>query len=155
MNSSFLVKRTETSDNDFQKLVRELDHELWDELKEDQATYDQYNKVPNIKTAIIIHQDEEAVACGCFKEFAEDTVEVKRMFVKKHHRGKGLSKQVLNALEEWAQQLGYTYAVLETSIHFTTAIALYQTNGYTIIPNYGPYANLDESVCMRKKLRDE
>ena len=76
------IKKTTTADKDFQQLVTMLDHELWYELKEDQASYDQYNKVPNIKTAIIIHQDEEAVACGCFKEFAEDTVEVKRSSLK-------------------------------------------------------------------------
>ena len=43
------IKRTTANDKDFQWLIKQLDNELWNELKEDQATYDQYNKVPDIK----------------------------------------------------------------------------------------------------------
>jgi GNAT superfamily N-acetyltransferase len=124
-------------------------------LNEDQATYDQYNKVPDIKTAAIISLNSEPVACGCFKEFDKDTIEIKRMYVNKQHRGKGLSKEVLKQLEAWAIETGYCFAVLETSIHFDTAKALYASNGYTIISNYPPYVGLKESVCMRKAIRQE
>jgi len=139
-------------DRDFQLLVRKLDHELWVELEEDQATYDQYNIVIDIPTAVVLYNNSEPVACGCYKPFDEQTVEIKRMFVKKNHRGKGLSKKILTALEQWAKENKYRFAVLETSMHFTTACNLYRTNGYNIIPNYGPYLNLPESVCMKKEL---
>ncbi|HUC79372.1 MAG TPA: GNAT family N-acetyltransferase [Flavisolibacter sp.] len=152
MDTSYHLKRTTTADSDFQQLVFHLDHELWNELKEDQATYDQHNKVPDIKTAVLVYQRDEAVACGCFKKVAADTVEIKRMFVQKPYRGKGLSKQVLGELEKWALEEGFKQAVLETSIHFTTAKTLYQKSGYNIIPNYGPYVGLAESVCMKKQL---
>jgi GNAT superfamily N-acetyltransferase len=108
--------------------------------------------VPDIKTAVLIYANDEAVACGCFKEKDRSTVEIKRMFVKKNFRGLGLSKLVLQELENWAMELGYSFAVLETSIHFDTAKKLYQTNGYNIIENYPPYVGLEESVCMRKAL---
>lgn len=152
MKTAFRLVRTNTADNDFQQLVRQLDHELWNELKDDQATYDQHNKVPDIKTAVVVYDKSLPVACGCFKAFDADTVEIKRMFVQKTHRGKGLSKQVLNELEKWAAEQGYRYAVLETSVHFTTAKQLYQSNGYQIVANYGPYVDLVESICMRKTL---
>ena len=148
----FTTKRTSTADKDFQSLVALLDHELWNELKEDQAKYDQFNKVPDIKTAIIIYENEEPVAIGCFKEWNAETIEIKRMFVKKEYRGRGLSKQVLQQLEKWAFEFEYCYSVLETSIHFTAAKKLYATYGYSIIANYPPYAGLDESVCMKKEL---
>lgn len=149
--SSFVVKRTTAADAGFQLLVRKLDDELWNELKEDQATYDQFNKVPDIKTAVVVYAGKEPVACGCFKVFDGDTVEIKRMFVQKRFRGKGLSKTVLQELETWARESGYRAALLETSIHFTTARTLYANSGYQIIPNYPPYAGLAESVCMRKE----
>jgi GNAT superfamily N-acetyltransferase len=149
----FLIKRTTTEDPHFQYLITCLDNELWNELKEDQATYDPHNKVPSIPTAVLVYHNDEVVASGCFKPFNENTVEIKRMFVQKDHRGKGVSKKVLAALEEWAIEKGYKYAVLETSIRFTTACRLYQSNGYDIIPNYGPYIDLEESVCMRKDLQ--
>ena len=152
MEKLFSIKRTSTGHQDFRLLVEALDHELWDELKEDQATYDQYNKLPDIKTAVLVYTGKEPVACGCFKEYDKETVEVKRMFVKKDFRGKGFSKMVLTELERWAISLGYKYAVLETSIHFATACRLYQTNDYIVVENYGSYASLPESVCMKKKL---
>lgn len=148
----YVIKRTTANDADFQLLVKNLDHELWNELKEDQATYDQYNNVIDIPTAIVVYHNEQPVASGCFKEFDEETVEIKRMFVQKEHRGKGLSKKILSELEQWAKEKNYRFSVLETSIHFTTARNLYTTNGYKIIPNYGQYADLPESVCMQKEL---
>jgi putative acetyltransferase len=148
----YVIKRTTTNDANFQMLVKQLDHELWNELKEDQATYDQFNIVMDIPTAVVAYSNEAAVACGCFKELDAQTVEIKRMFVQKDHRGKGLSKKILVELEQWAKEKNYCFSVLETSIHFTVARNLYSANGYTIIPNYGQYVNLPESVCMQKKL---
>jgi putative acetyltransferase len=144
------IKRTTSADKDFQMLITHLDHELWNELKEDQATYDQFNKVPDISTVLIIYQGQQPVACGCLKEIDANTVEIKRMFVEKEWRGKGLSKLILNELEQWAIEKGFENAILETSIHFTTARQLYESSGYTIIPNYPPYQGLTESVCMKK-----
>lgn len=152
MHSAFIVKRTTTHDADFELLVAQLDHELWYELGEDQATYDQYNKVVHIKTAVVVYADGQPVAIGCFKEFTPDTVEIKRMFVQKAFRGMGISKMVLTALEQWAVEKGYSFAVLETSIHFETAKNLYRSNGYAVIPNYAQYADMEESICMRKQL---
>jgi len=77
------------------------------------------------------------------------------MFVQKDHRGQGLSKKNLAELEQWAKENNYYYSVLETCIHFTAARNLHATNGYKIIPNYGQYTGLAESVCMKKELRSK
>jgi hypothetical protein len=146
------IKRTTANDKDFQWLIKQLDNELWNELKEDQATYDQYNKVPDINTAVVVYINAQPVASGCFKKYSADTVEIKRMFVEKQFRGKGISKIVLTELECWAIESGFKFALLETSIHFKTATTLYTSAGYKIIPNYDQYAGLQESVCMKKEL---
>lgn len=148
----YAIKRTTANDEDFQLLIKKLDHELWVELKDDQATYDQYNIVVDIPTAVVAYSNEKPVACGCFKEFDKQTVEIKRMFVQKDYRGKGLSKKILAELEQWAKEKKYCYSVLETGINFTVACNLYSSNGYKVIPNYGQYAGLPESVCMKKEL---
>jgi putative acetyltransferase len=154
MQPLFFLQRTSTDNNNFQLLIRLLDHELWHELNEDQATYDPYNKVPHIKTAVVLYVEEMPVACGCFKHWEATTVEIKRMYVKKEFRGKGFSKKVLQELETWAKELGYREAVLETSIHFDTAKKLYESSGYFVTTNYPPYEGLPESVCMRKRFLD-
>lgn len=146
------LKRTTTDDPGFQLLVSQLDNELWNELNEDQATYDQYNKVPGLSTALMLYINGEPVACGCIKAYSDDTAEVKRMYVTKTFRGKGLSKLILDELEKWALELGFSFTILETSIHFKVARSLYSAAGYDVIDNYDQYAGLSESVCMRKKL---
>jgi putative acetyltransferase len=153
MHETLMIKRTNSNDPDFQLLVSHLDDELWNELNEDQATYDQYNKVPGLPTVVVIYSDNKPVSCGCFKQYLDDTVEIKRMFVEKEYRGKGLSKRILNELEQWAKESGFQFAVLETSVHFTTAQSLYTKAGYNVIENYDQYAGLEESVCMRKELK--
>ena len=152
MKEEITIKRTNSDDTDFQQLVSQLDNELWNELKEDQATYDQYNKVPGLSTVIVVYENQVGVAIGCFKKYNENTVEIKRMFVKKTHRGKGFSKLVLQELENWAAESGFQYAILETSVHFKPACNLYSNAGYTTIENYDQYKGLEESVCMKKKI---
>jgi len=152
MMTAPLIKRTSSSNKDFQWLTGQLDNELWFELKEDQATYDQYNKVPGLETVVVVYVNGKPAACGCFKKYSNDTVEIKRMFVVKEQRGKNLSKMVLKELETWAKELGFIYALLETSVHFIPAATLYKTSGYKIIPNYDQYHGLAESVCMKKAL---
>ena len=153
MNNGLIIQRTSANNPDFIYLVSLLDHELWVELNEDQSTYDQYNKVPNIQTAIIIYAAEKPVAIGCFKEYNTNTVEIKRMYVDKAYRGKDISKMILQELERWAIENGFEYSILETSIHFNVAQSLYKNAGYYIIDNYDQYAGLKESVCMKKKLQ--
>src|SRR5947209_10521351 len=121
MNKQLTILRSTTSNDDFIRLVEKLDNEFWNELNEDQSTYEQYNKVPDIKTAIIIYDDATPVAIGCYKEYNSDTVEIKRMYVDKVYRGKGISKMILNELEKWAIENGFHYSILETSIHFNVA----------------------------------
>jgi putative acetyltransferase len=149
---AFVIKRTTSRDPDFQMLIKQLDHELWVELEEDQATYDQFNNVEDVATALVLYLENEPVSCGCFKRFDGNSVEIKRMFVRKDKRGRGLSKKILSELEKWAKEENYEDAVLETSIYFDTARKLYSSSGYHAIPNYGPYADLPESICMKKHL---
>jgi putative acetyltransferase len=59
---------------------------------------------------------------------------------------------VLKALEDWAKELGYHKCILETGKRQPDAIALYQKNGYSIMPNYGQYQGVTNSVCFEKQL---
>lgn len=148
-----IIKRTTANHPDFIALIKKLDHELWNELKEDQATYDPFNFVSDVTTAIIIYDDDKPVAIGCYKKYNSNTVEIKRMYVQKSYRGKGISKTVLLELEKWAIENGFEYAVLETSIYFEVAKSLYRKAGYEAIPNYDQYKDLKDSVCMKKMLK--
>jgi GNAT superfamily N-acetyltransferase len=74
------------------------------------------------------------------------------MFVLPEYRGKGIAGAVLAELETWAADLGYARCILETGQMQPEAIRLYLKSGYAIIPNYGQYAGVENSVCMEKIL---
>ena len=149
---TFTTKRTTSSDPDFIALVRLLDEELAKIDGEEHGFYAQYNKIDNINHTILVYENGTPVACGAIKAYATDTVEVKRMFTQPNYRGKGAASLLLQQLEIWAHELGFDKCVLETGKRQPDAIALYQKNGYHIIPNYGQYEGIDNSVCFEKIL---
>ena len=121
-------------------------------MVDENAFYAQFNGIDALKNCVVFYLDKTLVACGAFKEFNEDSVEIKRMFVQPDFRGKGIASKALKVLEDWAKELNYSYAVLETGLRQPEAIALYKKNNYTVIDNYAPYEYMDNSVCFRKAL---
>jgi GNAT superfamily N-acetyltransferase len=148
---SIEVIKTDSKNSDFLELINLLDENLNEINGQEQKLYDIHNKVDYITDVIVIYKDHVAVACGAFKEFDRNTAEVKRIFVRKENRRQGLAKLILSRLEELVQEKGYTNAVLETGRKQTEAIGLYQSTGYKVTPNYGPYEGKVNSVCMRKE----
>lgn len=146
------LTRTDSGNKDFITLVKALDADLAIRDGAEHAFYAQYNKVDSIKHVIVAYADDMAVGCGAIKEFEKDTVEVKRMYTLPAYRGRGIASTILAALELWAAELGYSKCILETGKKQPEAIAVYQKNNYRVIPNYGQYAGVDNSVCFEKIL---
>jgi GNAT superfamily N-acetyltransferase len=65
------------------------------------------------------------------------------MYVVPDARGKGHSRRLLAGLEDAARALGYARVRLDTGIHQPEAKRLYETSGFTEIPDYNdnPYAS--------------
>lgn len=152
MTQNTNLKRTTSDDADFQILVKELDKDLSIRDGDEHAFYAQFNKVDAIKNVLIAYQNDQAVGCGAIKKMDEHTIEIKRMYVPSHLRGNGIASQVLQELETWSRELGYKKCVLETGKKQPEAIALYHKNHYQIIPNYGQYEGIENSVCFAKEL---
>src|SRR5687768_1040 len=129
--------RTDSNNTDFILLVRSLDLYLKDKDGEDHDYYAQYNKLDLIKHVIVAYENNQPVGCGAIKELSPDTMEIKRMFTTPQSRGKGIATKILHELEKWTAELGYKKCILETGKKQSEAIALYQGNGYKVIPNYG------------------
>ena len=146
------IKRTDSENADFRELVKALDAELAVIDGEDHSFYSQYNKIDKIKHAVVVYQNNEPIACGAIKDLEAGIMEVKRMYTVPGYRGRGVATQVLHALEAWAAELGYRKCRLETGKRQPDAVALYQKNGYHMIPNYGQYTGVENSVCFEKVL---
>jgi GNAT superfamily N-acetyltransferase len=142
-----------TSENpDFVALTKLLDDELLEEYGEAEVFYSQFNKTVNIRHVIIACLDDVAVGCGAIKPYDADTAEVKRIFVKDEFRGRKIAKTIVEHLEQWSKDEGYSYCILETGTRQLSAIALYKQLGYEIIPNYDQYSGMKTSICMKKYL---
>ncbi|WP_333767541.1 GNAT family N-acetyltransferase [Streptomyces sp. IBSBF 2435] len=103
--------------------------------------------------------DGEPVASGGWRaqdaspEGHEDgDAEIKRMFVVRQARGRGLARAILAELEASAAAAGRTRVVLETGLRQPEAIALYESCGYVPVKKFGYYRDQDLSVCLGKSL---
>jgi GNAT superfamily N-acetyltransferase len=161
------IIRTNSGNEDFRALVALLDRDLAVRDGDEHSFYAQFNKVDMIRHVVVAYRAGAAVSCGAFKEFPADkefspdeefepgtpsVVEIKRMFTRPEYRGQGIAQEVLTELESWARELGFAACVLETGKKQPEAIRLYQKSGYEFIPNYGQYAGMENSVCMKKSL---
>jgi GNAT superfamily N-acetyltransferase len=66
--------------------------------------------------------------------------EIKRMYVAPAARRRGYARRVLRHVEESARQAGVQALVLETGTAQPEAIAMYASDGYELIENFGHYA---------------
>jgi putative acetyltransferase len=147
------IVRTNSENPDFIKLVKMLDAELAIIDGDEHSFYSQFNKIDKIKYAVVAYEDENPVGCGAMKEYDAESMEVKRMFVAREFRKRGIAAGVLAEIEAWATELSYRRCILETGLRQAEAIGLYKKCGYLYIPNYGQYTGVENSVCFEKKIR--
>lgn len=142
-----------TSDNpDFQNLTNELDTELCRIYNTKKEDYEEYNRITGLSTVVSVYDNDQAIACGCFKQFDAERIELKRMFVTPGFRGKGIASLMVAELENWGRELGYKTIILETGKGQPEAIALYRKLGYNDIPRFGEFPEESRSVCLGKIL---
>ncbi|HLM00230.1 MAG TPA: GNAT family N-acetyltransferase [Pyrinomonadaceae bacterium] len=144
--------RTNSGNADFRDLAALLDADLRIRDGAEHAFYAQFNKIDTIRCAVVAYEGEKPVGCGAFKEYAPGVAEIKRMFVAEEARGRGVAGKILSELETWAKELNFAECVLETGLKQPEAVRLYQKSGYRVIPNYGQYAGVENSVCMQKSI---
>ncbi|HEX9510041.1 MAG TPA: GNAT family N-acetyltransferase [Puia sp.] len=147
------IIRTNSDNPDFIGLVKRLDADLAERDGNDHSFYSQFNKIDKIRYAVVAYENSKPIGCGAIKEYSPDSMEVKRMYTSPDSRGKGIASQVLAELERWAAELSYGKCVLETGKRQPEAIELYRKNGYKVIPNYGQYAGIENSVCFEKEMK--
>ncbi len=147
------IKRTDSENKDFIKLVQSLDNELAERDGEEYSFYAQFNKIEEIKFVVIAYENEKPMGCGGMKEYEPNAMEIKRMFVSFESRGKGIATKLLSELENWAIELAVEKCILETGKRQAEAIRLYKKNGYNLIPNYGQYAAVENSLCFEKEIK--
>lgn len=142
--------------DDVTRLVEGLDSELWTRYPNgpihgiDNPAFSAAGGV-----FIVVMAGAGALACGAYRPYAPGTIEIKRMFVQPHARGRGYSRSILQALEDHARRLGFKQVLLQTGDGQPEAIGLYESAGYVRIPNFGEYVETSYSICFSKSLQQK
>nr|WP_262904406.1 GNAT family N-acetyltransferase [Polaribacter porphyrae] len=131
-------------------MVKQLDAYLKITDGDEHDFYNQFNNIDVLNHVIVIYQNHIAVGCGAIKKFDDSAMEVKRMFVAESYRNKGIAQYILKELEVWTKELEYKKCVLETGKKQIEAVNFYKKCQYKIIPNYGQYVGMENSICFEK-----
>lgn len=149
-------KRTTGKDKDFIENCRlldmDLDRRVGKKIKRDK--YRKYNQLDEIQEAIVVYDDNKAVGGGAIRKYDDESTELKRVFVRPEYQGQGVGTRLVSLLAEWAVELGYKRIILETGELLAESCSVYKKLGFQVIPNYGPYVNMPESLCMAKNLEN-
>lgn len=146
--------RTDGKSKDFIENCRlldiDLDRRVGRQIKREK--YQKFNQLDEIKEAIVVYDEGKPIGGGAIRRYDEETMELKRVFVHSEYQGQGIGSRLVSLLIEWAAELGYRRMILETGELLAESCAVYRKLGFEVIPNYGPYVNMPESLCMEKEL---
>ena len=147
-------KRTDGKDKDFIENCRlldiDLDRRVGKKIKRDK--YKKFNRIDEIQQAIVVYEGNKAVGGGAIRRYNDEDIELKRVFVHAEYQGQGIGSKLVSLLIEWAEELGYQRMILETGELLAESCAVYKKLGFQVISNYGPYVDMEESLCMAKEL---
>lgn len=105
----------------------------------------------NVLFAVARDEHGHAVGCGAIV-LEPDYGELKRMYTRPSHRGRGIARSLLRFLEAQAQARGCRRFMLETGYLQAEALALYERFGYKRRGPFGAYADDPNSVFMDKAM---
>ena len=95
--------------------------------------------------------DGKAEGCAALTAFEGDACEIKRLYVRPHHRGLHIGEKLAQKVIEDARAIGYRHMLLDTFPFMETAIHLYRKLEFYEIPRYNGNP-AEEAVFFKKDL---
>lgn len=139
--------------DDAQSLIALLDQELRGEYAPEHmhtVDFEPFHRDGGI--FIVAYDAVTPVGCGALRPITDSEIELKRMYVAESNRGRGVSREILEYLENKARQLGFSKLLLETGDQQHAAIGLYEKSGYQRTKSFGEYVVSPRSICFAKDL---
>ena len=103
-------------------------------------------------TMFVARADGRAVAIGALRRDTDGVGEVKRMFTRPEHQGRGIGSAILAEIEALARRDGLTRLVLETGDRHPAAWRVYERGGFTRCGPVLDYPDTGWSVFYEKAL---
>jgi len=147
------VQRVPADHPEVERFVTALLQEMAERYDDDPDTIERTD--PGAAFVLLLDDDGTPLGSGAVQRLsksktdaAADHGEIKRVYVVPQARGRGLSRLLMGALIDLARELGYTWLQLETGDVQPEAIGLYESSGWTRVPNYGQYEDDPRSLCF-------
>jgi GNAT superfamily N-acetyltransferase len=100
----------------------------------------------------VLRTDGTPAGCGGIQLFGAGYGELKRMYVRPQFRGLGFGRLLVDHLADHARAHGVGLLRLETGIHQTAAITLYERMGFQRIQPFGAYVEDPLSLCYEMRI---
>ena len=140
------IQPMKTTDTTVLELFSLHDDFMIEFLGEDSHYYTRYTENENIEKVWVAYVNNCPAGCIAYRKKADGVGEVKRLFLRKEYRGKGISKELLKIMEAHARSLGCTGLFLDTRITLEPAVPLYRTYGFDIIFQQGLYIQMEKKL---------
>ncbi|MDP2215952.1 MAG: GNAT family N-acetyltransferase [Methanolobus sp.] len=108
----------------------------YDPVKDSDLENIRANYVEKGGAFFIALEGDELTGTSAVKKAGPDTCEIKRIYVRKEWRGKGIGRDLFNAALSYAAA-NYEKAVLKTDLSLHTATDMYIRHGFTIVKEEG------------------
>lgn len=144
---------TNEKDVRFLNLVEELDYGYYLRIGDELEKYNQYNEFKAPHIVMLMIDGDEAIACASYRKFDNQSVEFKRVFVKKEYRKRGIAYKLIEELEKDVIENGYKYSYIVTGINNHAAIGLYEKLDYFKTDKFGQFKEDETVLCMKKDFR--
>jgi len=125
-------------------LVEELGFEMFREPLKDSSFCDNENKM----TWIALNEDDDIIGTITLEEKENLDVFLKKFYVKKECRGKGISKELFNTFLNFANFKKYEKVFLGTYESLNRAISFYTKNGFEEY-NKDTINNNERHFCLK------
>jgi GNAT superfamily N-acetyltransferase len=83
---------------------------------------------------LVAREGDEFAGCGALRPVDADTVELRRLWVRRPFRKRGLAHELVESLLAWARQAGYRKVRLEVLSVMPQADALFRSLGFEPLP---------------------
>lgn len=135
-----------TSDQQALQLFSEHDDFMLDFLGDDKVYYTRYSENENIENVWIAYENNLPIGCIAYRKKSPDVGEVKRLFIKKEYRGKGISRELFSVMKSHAKSQGCGKLYLDTRITLEPAVSLYKSLGFEITFRQGLYVQMETAI---------
>ena len=142
---------TNEKDERFLKLVEELDYGYYQRIGNELEKYAEYNEFNKPHVVMLLLDFNKPIACASYRYLNENSVEFKRVYVKKEYRRRGIALNLIKKLEKQIIEKNFRHSYIVTGKDNNAAIGLYEKLHYMQIPKFGQFKDDESVICMKKE----